>query len=138
MALEDAKSEIDGAITREGFRGLAAENVFGGVPSFLRRRYSKDLADIDVAVTGIPFDQAVTNRPGTRLGPRAIREASALQVFDPPHGWDGYSPLEALAIADYGDMALDYAHTGDVPARIEAHIGGILDAGAAAITLEIA
>jgi agmatinase len=86
-------------------------------------------------VTGIPFDQAVTNRPGTRLGPRAIREASALQTFDPPYGWDGYSPLEELAILDYGDMALDYAHTADVPERIEAHARSILDAGAACFVM---
>jgi agmatinase len=135
MALEDAKNEVDGAITRAGLKGLSFENAFAGAPSFLRRRYTKDLTGVDLAVTGIPFDQAVTNRPGTRLGPRAIRAASSLQPYDPPYGWDGYSPLEALAIADYGDMAFDYAHTADVPARIEAHIGAILDAGAGAITL---
>lgn len=135
MALEDAKNEIDVAITRSDLKGHSFENVFSGVPSFLRRKYTKDLAGVDLAVTGIPFDQAVTNRPGTRLGPRAIRAASALQPFDPPYGWDGYSPLEDLAVADYGDMALDYAHTADVPARIEAHIGAILDQGAAALTL---
>lgn len=135
MALEDAKNDVDGAITRADLKGLAFENAFSGAPSFLRRTYTKDLSGVDVAVTGIAFDQAVTNRPGTRLGPRAIRAASALQPFDPPYGWDGYSPLEALAIADYGDMAFDYAHSADVPARIEAHIAGILSAGAAAITL---
>ncbi|MBF9042055.1 agmatinase [Rhodobacterales bacterium HKCCE4037] len=135
MALEDAKNTVDEAITRADLKGLSVENVFGGAPSFLRRRYTKDLAGVDVAVTGIPFDQAVTNRPGTRLGPRAIRAASLLQVYDPPYGWGGYSPLEALAVADYGDMAFDYAHTPDVPARIEAHVAGILNAGAAAITL---
>ena len=135
MALEDAKNEIDVAITRRDLKGHSFENVFSGVPSFLRRKYTKDLAGVDLAVTGIPFDQAVTNRPGTRLGPRAIRAASALQPFDPPYGWDGYSPLEDLAVADYGDMALDYAYTADVPARIEAHIGAILDQGAAALTL---
>lgn len=135
MALEDAKNDVDGAITRTDLKGLAFENVFSGAPSFLRRKYTKDLSGADVAVTGVAFDQAVTNRPGTRLGPRAIRAASCLQPFDPPYGWDGYSPLEALAVADYGDMAFDYAHTADVPARIEAHIAGILGAGAAAITL---
>lgn len=135
MALEDAKDEVDRAITATDLKGLAFENVFAGVPSFLRRRYSKDLAGVDLAITGIPFDQAVTNRPGTRLGPRAIREASALLPCDPPYGWDGYSPLESLAMVDYGDMAFDYAHAADVPARIEAHIAGILQAGAAAITL---
>ena len=135
MALEDAKSEIDGAVTRRDLKGLSFENAFSGVPSFLRRKITKDLTGVDVAITGIPFDQAVTNRPGTRLGPRAIRAASGLQPFDPPYGWDGFSPLEELAIVDYGDMAFDYAHTADVPARIEAHLAGILEAGAAAICL---
>ena len=135
MALEDAKHEVDGAFTKASFKGLAFENAFAGAPSFLRRRYSKDLAGVDLAITGIPFDQAVTNRPGTRLGPRAIREASSLQPYDPPYGWDGFSPLEDFAIADYGDMAFDYAQPADVPARIEAHVGGILAAGAACIVL---
>jgi agmatinase len=135
MALEDAKTEVDGAFTRTDLKGAAFENTFSGATSFLRRRYTKDLSGVDIAVTGVPFDQAVTNRPGTRLGPRAIREASALQPYDPPYGWDGYAPLDALAIADYGDMAFDYAHTADVPARIEAHIATIIASGAAAITL---
>jgi agmatinase len=135
MALEDAKRDVDGAFAKAGFKGLAFENAFAGAPSFLRRRYSKDLTGVDLAITGIPFDQAVTNRPGTRLGPRAIREASSLQPFDPPYGWDGFSPLEDFAIADYGDMAFDYAHTADVPDRIKAHVAGILAAGAGCIVL---
>ena len=76
MGLEDAKNQVDQAFTRESLRGASFENAFGGAVSFLRRRYTKDLTGVDIAVTGIPFDQAVTNRPGTRLGPRAIREAS--------------------------------------------------------------
>ena len=134
MALEDAKTQVDTAFTREGYRGLSYENAFGGAPSFLRRTYSKDLTGVDLAVTGIPFDQAVTNRPGTRLGPRAIREASALQAFDPPYGW-GYNPLEEFNIADYGDMAFDYANVPGFPAALQAHMAGILKAGAGAITL---
>ncbi len=54
MALEDAKDEVDRAITAADLKGLAFENVFAGVPSFLRRRYSKDLAGVDLAITGIP------------------------------------------------------------------------------------
>ncbi len=135
MALEDAKHEVDGAFGRADFKGLAFENAFSGATSFLRRRYSKDLSGVDLAITGIPFDQAVTHRPGTRFGPRAIREASSLQPFDPPYGWNGFSPLDRFAIADYGDMAFDYAHTADLPARIEAHVAGILAAGAACIAL---
>ena len=134
MALEDAKNQVDQAFTRDDPRGLSFENAFGGATSFLRRRYSKDLAGVDLAVTGIPFDQAVTHRPGARFGPRAIREASTLQAFDPPYGW-GYDPLSVLSVVDYGDMAFDYANTREVPGRIEAHIGAIMDAGAAPVTM---
>ena len=134
MALEDAKDEIDRAIADGDPKGLAYENVFAGVPSFLRRRLTKDVSGFDLAVTGIPFDQAVTHRPGTRFGPRAIREASTLMAGDVPYGW-GYDPLGRFAVADAGDMAFDYALMSEVPARVEAHIGGLLDAGAACIML---
>lgn len=134
MALEDAGKQIDRAFTG-GPRGAGTENTFAGATSFLRRRYTKDLTGYDLAITGVPFDQAVTNRPGTRLGPRAIREASALQVYDPPWGWDGYDPLERLAIADYGDTAFDYARPADFPDVLQTHIAGILAAGVGCITL---
>ena len=134
MALEDSKTTIDEAFTRTSDRGPGFENTFAGALSFLRRRYTKDLSGVDIAVTGIPFDQAVTNRPGTRLGPRAIREASALQSPDAPYGW-GYNPLEAFSVVDYGDLAFDYAYTPAFPDRVTAHIGGILEAGAASVVL---
>ncbi|MFN3646400.1 MAG: agmatinase [Gemmobacter sp.] len=134
MALEDAKSQVDLAFTRDDLRGLAFENAFGGAPSFLRRRYTKDLRGVDLAITGVPFDQAVTHRTGPRFGPRAIREASALQAFDPPYGW-GYSPLEELAIADCGDLAFDYARVAEFPAALTAHVRGILGQGAGTIAL---
>ena len=134
MALEDAKNQIDHAFTRESTRGLSYENAFAGAPSFLRRRYTKDLSGVDLAVTGIPFDQAVTNRPGCRFGPRAIREASSLQPYDPPYGWN-FDPLSEFSVIDYGDMAFDYAKTSAVPAGITNHIKTILDAGVASLTL---
>ena len=134
MALEDAGKEIDVAFTRAEPKGLAYENPFAGVPSFLRRKLTKDLANIDLAITGIPFDQAVTHRAGTRFGPRALRDASTMLAGDAPYGW-GFSPLEEFAIADYGDMAFDYAKTSDVPALIEAHTANILAQGAGCLTL---
>lgn len=134
MAMTDADKEVDTALTRKGYRGLAYENTFGGAVSFLRRTYTKDLAGVDLAVTGVPFDQSVTNRPGTRLGPRAIREASCLQAFDAPYGW-GFNPFEEFAIADYGDLAFDYADVPAFPGRLTDHVRGILKAGAASLTL---
>jgi len=135
MSLEDAKTQVDLAFTRKDRRGLAYENAFGGATSFLRRAYSKDIASADLVVTGIPFDQAVTHRPGTRFGPRAIREASTLQPYDPPYGWDGFDPLGEFEIVDYGDMPFDYANVAGVPALIEAHIKTIINQGPATVTL---
>ena len=134
MALEDAKNQIDLAFTREDLKGPSFEITFGGAASFLRRKYTKDLTGVDIAVTGVPFDQAVTNRPGTRFGPRAIREASALQAPDAPYGWD-FDVLSEFAIADYGDLAFDHANVPAFPAALTAHIKGILDAGAASLVL---
>ena len=135
MALEDAKTEVDLAFTRKGQRGLASENAFGGATSFLRRSYTKDLTGVDLAVTGVPFDQAVTHRPGCRFGPRATREASTLQPYDPPFGWDGFDPISEFSIVDYGDMAFDYANVAGVPDLVQAHIAGIIGQGPATITL---
>lgn len=134
MGLEDAKNDIDLAFTREDLKGPSFEVTFGGATSFLRRKYTKDLAGVDIAVTGVPFDQAVTNRPGTRFGPRAIREASALQAPDAPYGWD-FDVMSEFAIADYGDLAFDHANVPAFPAALTAHIKGILDAGAASLVL---
>ena len=135
MSLEDAKTQIDLAFTRKGRRGLAYENAFSGATSFMRRAYSKDIATADLVVTGIPFDQAVTHRPGTRFGPRAIREASTLQPYDPPYGWDGFNPLSEFEIVDYGDMAFDYANVAGVPYLIENHIKTVISQGSATVTL---
>jgi len=133
MGLEDAAKQVDQAFTRDDLKGPSFENTFGGATSFLRRKYTKDLTGVDIAVTGVPFDQAVTNRPGTRLGPRAIREASALQAFDPPYGWD-FDVLSEFAIVDYGDLAFDYANVAAFPDTLTAHIRTILEAGAASLT----
>ena len=134
MSLEDAKTQIDLAFTRSDLRGLTFENAFGGATSFLRRKYTKDLTGVDLVVTGVPFDQAVTHRTGARFGPRAIREASSLQPFDMPYGW-GFDPLGEFAITDYGDLAFDYAKTADFPEKLTQHIRTILAAGPGTVTL---
>lgn len=55
----------DLAFTRPSDRGTEMEATFAGALSFMRRRYTRDLAGVDVAVWAIPLDLAVTNRPGT-------------------------------------------------------------------------
>ena len=52
MSLADAKDQVDLAFTREDLKGQGYENAFGGATSFLRRRYTKDLTGVDLAITG--------------------------------------------------------------------------------------
>lgn len=115
-------------------KGRWHEMTYGGALSFLRRNYSRDLRGVDVAVTGVPYDNAVTFRPGCRLGPQAIRAASVqlaeLKAF--PFGFD---PFEALSVVDYGDVYLDPHHPETIRPAIEAHADGILAAGARILTL---
>lgn len=134
MALKDAAEQADTAITRRGFRGHAHENTFAGVPSFLRRTLTTDPKGVDIGILGVPFDQAVTNRPGARFGPRAIREASALQAPDPPYGWD-VDPMCEYDVADLGDLAFDYARVPDFPEALRARATAILDGGTAILAL---
>ena len=51
---------------------------FTGIPTFMRTPLITDLSDVDIALVGVPYDGAVTNRPGARHGPQAIRTASTL------------------------------------------------------------
>ncbi|MBM4218134.1 MAG: agmatinase [Gammaproteobacteria bacterium] len=124
----------DHAFTARNLKGPKVEPVFAGAQSFLRCRYTKDLAGVDVAVTGVPLDTATTNRPGARFGPRAIRAASAQIAWTRPYGCP-FDPLEKLAVADYGDCAWDHGRPEGIPAAIETHADTILATGAAMLTL---
>ena len=85
---------------------------------------SDELTEQPFAVIGIPFDGAVTNRPGARFGPQEIRRAS-LMLCDGIHPYFEVSPLGYLG--DAGDMALPNASALDeVRRRIEAQAGALM------------
>ena len=67
---------------------------------------SEALTEQPFAVVGVPFDGAVTNRPGARFGPQEIRRAS-LMLCDGIHPHFDVSPLGLLG--DAGDMSLPNA-----------------------------
>ncbi len=110
------------------------EMTYGGALSFLRRRYSRDLTGVDVVVSGVPYDCAVTNRSGCRLGPRAIRAGSTLLAELDAFPF-GFNPFETLSVVDYGDCMLNPHHPNTIEAAIEAHAHKILNAGARMLTL---
>ena len=51
-------NEGDQAFTAKSNRERIVEPTYSGALSFLRRRYSRDLDDVDVVVSGIPFDNS--------------------------------------------------------------------------------
>lgn len=124
----------DQAITRPSLYGTAAEATYAGITSFMRRRYSRDLTGVDLVVSGVPFDTATTNRPGSRFGPRAIRAASVQMAWARHWPWE-FDPFEVLATVDYGDCEFDHGVPQDTPAAIEAHADRILAAGCGMLTL---
>ncbi len=88
-------------------KGLITANSFSGLPSFFRRRLGDDFSKADVVVYGLPFDLGVSNRPGTRFGPRAIREASLQLAWGEVWPW-GFDPFDRLAVIDAGDIEYTY------------------------------
>jgi agmatinase len=108
------------------YAGLA---TFGGLP------YTEDpaeLAGVDVAIVGAPMDDLVTDRPGTRLGPRAIR---AVGLEQGPHLEAGIDAFEILRVVDYGDAPVTPADPAASHAAIERTVGEVLAAGAVPIVL---
>ena len=99
-----AGKSIDHAFTATGNLGAASDPTYAGVPSFLRRRFTKDVSGTDAAVWGIPFDSAVSNRPGARFGPAAIRRASMIFDNDPQYPF-GIDLFERMGVVDYGETA---------------------------------
>jgi agmatinase len=124
----------DAAFLRESHRGTEIEATYAGAQSFMRRKYTRDLKGIDAAITGIPFDQAVTNRPGTRFGPEAIRRASNQHAWGPYWPWF-FDPFDTLSVVDYGDCFFDWGRKNDVPKRIEDHAAEIISQGVSMVSL---
>ena len=129
----EANRKGDAAFRSESNMGTVGDNSFAGALSFLRRRYTRDLEGVDVAVSGIPFDAATTNRPGARFGPRAIRAASTevacLDLF--PHA---FSIFDHLNVVDYGDCYFDSGFPQRIVDAVESHADTILASGAKMLT----
>lgn len=124
----------DQAFLRASLRGSDSEASFGGALSFMRRRYQRDLDGVDLAVLGIPFDIATSGRPGARLGPRAVRAASAHIAWQAPWPY-AEDPFETLAVVDYGDCAFDHGRPTEAPETIMETARAILASGAALLSL---
>ncbi|WP_291669026.1 agmatinase [Bosea sp. (in: a-proteobacteria)] len=133
MSEASDKPPIDHGFTGER-RGGAADPTYAGALSFMRRPYGKAVQGSDLVIWGVPFDLSVTNRPGTRFGPQAIRRASAIFDGDPQYP-SRIDPFARLAAMDYGDCALPRGDLAGSALAIEREATGILATGAHLVTL---
>ncbi len=75
---------------------------FMDIPTFMRAPLIDDLSAFDIAIVGVPYDGAVTNRPGARHGPREVRNASSM--MRKIHPSTRVNPYELRRIGDGGDV----------------------------------
>lgn len=106
---------------------------YSGIPTFLTAPYREvavdnpDFGDLQVAMLGVPMDLGVTNRPGSRFGPRALRTIERIGPYN--HVLD-CAPTHEIRVADIGDVPfrsryrLELSHD-----DIEKRLNQIVDAG---------
>jgi agmatinase len=102
---------------------------YAGLLTFSGTVYTQDpdeLAGFDVAIVGAPMDDLVSDRPGARLAPRAIRSASCPPG---PHLEAGIDAFAELRIIDFGDAPVIPADAVTSHAAIEATVGQVVTAG---------
>jgi agmatinase len=92
-----------------------------------------DLAGVDAAAVGIPFDTATSFRAGARFGPEAIRSASAL--LRPFHPGFRLDLLEALSVVDYGDLPIAPGDTEETYRRVEEALAVVVGAGVSPLVM---
>jgi agmatinase len=119
----------------ERWRQYGEKPDFAGLLTYGGQPYTEDpaeLAGADVAIVGAPTDDLVSDRPGTRYGPRAIRAAS----FPPgPHLEAGVDALEELRVVDFGDAPVRPADAVGSHRAIEETVGAVVAAGALPVIL---
>lgn len=100
---------------------------FSAIKTFFRMPHVEIDADYDVGIAGVPYDGAVSYRPGARFAPSRIREASSLgRGF---HWSRAYNVLEKLKVADIGDCPTVPIDQNQTYERIEDFFSKILGLG---------
>jgi agmatinase len=115
-----------------------------GVPTFLRSplRDGDEAVDADIAVLGVPTDEGSPYKPGTRFGPRAIREHSLRFCAGGEGFYDPHTDKTYLAEEQRGGRIVDVGDTPILPTNVEAtfdciteRVRRILSAGALPVSL---
>lgn len=94
---------------------------FAGIATFMRLPHvpldHPRNDEVDIGLIGLPFDSAVSNRPGPRHAPRAMRDASTMIRAE--HPIHRIRPFETAACADLGDVGPNPVDVMDTLDRFE-------------------
>jgi agmatinase len=100
---------------------------FTGPRTYARLPYTKDLADAEAAVYGIPWDGGASFRGGARFGPEAVRSASGMiRTYNPVQEVQVFGELSTI---DYGDSSTAPGYIEKTLDRAESFVREIADAG---------
>src|SRR5688500_13538434 len=119
----------------ERWREHGEKPDYAGLLTFSGMPYTQDASEldgVDVAIVGAPTDDLVSDRPGTRFGPRAIRAASCPPG---PHLEARVDWAERLRVVDYGDAAVVPADPVGSHAAIEKLVRDVVERGAIPVVL---
>lgn len=107
---------------------------FGGLASMMRLPSQSNAENLDVCFVGIPLDIGASNRSGTRLGPRQIRDES--RMIRPYNVATKAAPFKSLQVADIGDVPINtFNLLKSVEIIKEFYTSKILNYGAVPLTL---
>ncbi|MBT0727875.1 agmatinase [Rosenbergiella australiborealis] len=107
-------------------------NAFG----FLRfpLNFQPYTSDAEWVITGVPFDAATSGRPGSRLGPNAIRQVSTHLAWEGCR-WPWHFDLrQQLKVVDGGDLVYAFGDSADMSAKLQAHAEKLLAKGKRMLT----
>jgi len=119
----------------ERWRRYGDKPDYAGLLTFGSLPYTQDPAElegVDVAIVGAPTDDLVSDRPGARFGPRAIRAASCPPG---PHLEAKVDAMAELRMIDYGDAPVVPADAARTHEAIERTVGEVVSADAIPIVL---
>ncbi len=125
MAREDAP--------RYGPPDALSSPRYAGVKTFARCPLVESPEGVDVAVLGIPFDTATTNRPGARFGPEAVRSASI--VLRPYNAAQDAQVFGRLSVADLGDVRVTPGNAEKTVGQIAEQLEPVVRSGARTLCL---
>ena len=129
------KAVVNLLFTGTGRRAKPYEGVstFLDAPLRLDAAQLADFGGLDIALIGVPMDLGVTNRPGARLGPRAVR---AIERIGPYHHTHKVVPQAMVRLADVGDVPFTSRYSlADSHVDIEAYYGRVVIAGVAPVSV---